>query len=37
LAETSLALSGLTEQFIADHGGEVLSAPGEVRCHWTAI
>jgi hypothetical protein len=37
LGETSFALSGLTEQFIADHGGEVpLSAPGEVRRYWAA-
>jgi hypothetical protein len=37
LDETSWALSGLTEQFIADHGGEVpLSAPGGVRRYWTA-
>jgi hypothetical protein len=37
LGETAPAFSGLTERFIADHGGEVpLAAPGEVRRYWAA-
>lgn len=37
LGDTAPAFSGLTERFIADHGGEVpLSAPGEVRRYWAA-
>ena len=37
LGETAPAFSGLTERFIAEHGGEVpVSAPGEVRRYWTA-